>query len=92
MELLCFGEVISAEEAFGLNLVNMVVPNDKLMEAALERAAEIARGPFLTIKMVKKILRHAEFDDFYSQAALECRYQLKAWRSADFREGTSAFS
>lgn len=91
MELLCFGRVISAEEAYGLNLVNLIVQRDKVLEVALNWAATIAQGPFQTIKMDKKILRRAVCHDFYSQAALECAYQTKAWKSEDFREGTLAF-
>ena len=91
LELLCFGRIITVEEAYGLNLVNTVVSADKVLETAMIWADKIVQGPFMTIKINKKILRQALSGDFYSQSELECLYQLQTWQSNDFREGVQAF-
>ncbi len=51
MWMLLTGETIDAEEALRANLVNRVVPREKLMETAEEVAAKIARHPPVSIRV-----------------------------------------
>lgn len=54
LELLLTGDIISAEEALRLGIVNRVVPHDRLMEEALALAEKIAEKPPLAIRMMKR--------------------------------------
>lgn len=53
-ELLFTGEVLSAEEACRLGLVNRVVPRERLAEEVLALARRIARLPPFVVQTVKK--------------------------------------
>lgn len=53
-ELLMTGEVISAEEALRIGLVNHVVPHDELDDYTMKMAQELASGNLNAIKATKK--------------------------------------
>ncbi|MCH8813854.1 MAG: enoyl-CoA hydratase/isomerase family protein [Chloroflexi bacterium] len=55
LELMLSGRIIPAEEAGRIGLVNRVVPADRLMDEAMETAAEIAFNPADSIKAVKSM-------------------------------------
>lgn len=90
-EILMFGKVLKSQEAEQLGIINKVVAADELMSEAKGWADKLAAGAGYTIKMDKKLLRAAMSNDFYQQAELESMYQVLAWSSNDFKEGTRAF-
>ncbi|MGE5405674.1 MAG: enoyl-CoA hydratase/isomerase family protein [Candidatus Saccharibacteria bacterium] len=90
-EIIFFGKTLNAEEGLQLGLVNTVVPAEEVLNEALNWAEKLAAGPGLALKMDKKLLRQAYSNDFYQQAELESMYQVLAWASDDFKEGTMAF-
>jgi enoyl-CoA hydratase/carnithine racemase len=47
------GRIIDAQEAGRIGLVNRVVPHDKLLDAAVETAAEIAFNPAESVRAIK---------------------------------------
>jgi enoyl-CoA hydratase len=53
-ELLMTGDVIDAEEALRIGLVNHVVPHEKLDEAVMEMANKLVAGNTMAIKFTKK--------------------------------------
>jgi enoyl-CoA hydratase len=53
-ELLMTGEVIDADEALRIGLVNHVVPHDQLQEKVMETAQELAAGHTMAIRSTKK--------------------------------------
>jgi enoyl-CoA hydratase len=53
-ELLMTGEVIDAQEALRIGLVNHVVPHEKLDEAVMEMAQNLASGQTMAIRFTKK--------------------------------------
>ncbi len=61
-EFLMTGDLVKAEEAERIGLVNHVVPADQLMEAAMAFATRMANGPRMAIRgtkvSVNKILRN----------------------------------
>lgn len=91
-EILMFGRVLTAQEAEQLGILNKVVASEELMNETLRWAQKLAAGPAYTLKMNKKLLRAAMTNDFYEQAELESLYQVLAWSSDDFKEGTRAFA
>lgn len=90
-ELLWFGKILKADEAYQLGLVNKVVAHDDLMAEALQWAQKIAKAPQLTVGLDKKLLRASLKNDYYQQAELEATYQILTWSSEDFKEGCLAF-
>ena len=54
LELLLTGDVLGAEAALGLGIVNRVVPHDRLMEETLALAGKIASKPPLAVRMTKR--------------------------------------
>jgi len=91
MELSLLAERLPAEKAESWGLVNRVYEDaDTLLDGAMKLARQLANGPrSLTL------IRHAYWDtwnnSFEQQLDLEARLQNQAGRSADFKEGVSAF-
>ncbi|HBA54464.1 enoyl-CoA hydratase/isomerase family protein [Syntrophorhabdus aromaticivorans] len=54
LELLLTGDVMTAEEALGLGIVNRVVPHDQLMAETMKLAEKIAAKPPLAVRMMKR--------------------------------------
>jgi enoyl-CoA hydratase len=55
-EMILSGRQVRAEEAFRIGLADEVVAPDALMERALERAAELARGAVLAQGLAKRAI------------------------------------
>ena len=90
-ELFMTGETLTAERALQIGMINRVVPADSLLAAASELAQKLASGPTGSIGRIKRMLNAAFLNDLSSQLALEHECQLESGRSADFREGVTAF-
>ena len=90
-ELLMTGDIIDAEEAERIGLINKVVPHDELMETVMELARRLASGPALAIRGTKHALNKKIWNDL--NLALDMGLSLEA-RSAghpDHREAARAF-
>ena len=55
-EVLLLGEVIPAEDALRMGLVNRVVPDDELDEAAMEMARKLAALPPVAVRLNKRLV------------------------------------
>ncbi|MEV8563318.1 crotonase/enoyl-CoA hydratase family protein [Streptomyces sp. NPDC051917] len=94
MELIFTGEAIDAPCALSLGLVNRVVPDGTVLDAALELAEKISRNAPLAVQASKRVATGqtdgtvpAESDAWLRNAQEVAL--VKA--SQDFKEGTSAF-
>jgi enoyl-CoA hydratase len=87
-ELTMSGEPISAAEALRLNLVNKVVPHEKLMEEAVTLAQKLAAKPTVAIQLAKSSTNR-ELSGEELTYALDAMPSLLA--TEDAREGVSAF-
>ena len=91
MEMLLTGDLISAEEALRIGLVNRVVPSAELDNAVGELAAKIASKSSYAIAQGKASF-YRQYDmaraDAYDFAA---RAISEAFESADAKEGIAAF-
>jgi enoyl-CoA hydratase/3-hydroxyacyl-CoA dehydrogenase len=88
LEMNLLGEPIDASEAWELGLVNRVVPDHELLDAALGWARRLAAHAPLAIEQIK---RAANGPDLDAGLALEKAAFATALGSADAREGTAAF-
>lgn len=90
-ELFMTGEAVEATRAARLGMINRVVPFDDLMTEALLLARKLAAGPTGSIGRIKRMLNATFSNDLCAQLSLEHECQIESGRSADFREGVSAF-
>lgn len=90
-ELIFTGDIISAEEAERLGLLNHVVPDKSLMEKAMEIAEKIASKSPTAIKMVKIAVNESPTADMSAGLALEKALQAVLFSTEDKKEGTAAF-
>jgi len=84
-------ELVDAEEALSLGLVTRVVPDDRLMPAALELADRIARGAPLAQRLAKRLMKAGAGTDFpaaLDAAGLAAEIVI---HTADADEGKAAF-
>ena len=91
-ELFYYGDKMSAQEAVESGLVNKVLPKDNLIPYAREQALKLIppRGPYLSIKLMKKAI-HTYFRDFMDkQMDLENKLWSETLRSKDFGESLKA--
>ncbi len=90
MELLMTGDMISAEEAYRLGLVNHVVSAGEEVAKAKELLEKIAtKGPVAIAKIIETV--NAYFDEKQDGFAREIKEFGNTTGTEDFREGASAF-
>jgi len=91
-EMLTTGIMIDAKEAERIGLVTKVVPAEELMSTVNELAMKLAKGPALSIKLMKKALYQGlTHNDLKTQLAFESFAQGVCRQSEDHREGVRAF-
>ena len=91
MELVLLADIIEAQEALRIGLVNWVVPADKLPEETQKLAQRLAQGPTLAYGLAKTGLYQGLTMSLEDVLNMEARNQAMAARSQDRAEGTAAF-
>ena len=91
MELLLTGEMISAEEARRIGLVNRVVPAGQALESARALATQIAGKPPATVRLGKKTFNAQIGQDLASAYAIAGRAMVENMLHPDAIEGIGAF-
>jgi enoyl-CoA hydratase len=92
MELLLTGELIKAERAAALGLVNRLVPDGEALDGALKLAEVIAANGPLAVAVTKQIARAQA--DWTLEEGWKRQTELyrPVFESADAREGATAFA
>ncbi|MCP4669202.1 MAG: enoyl-CoA hydratase/isomerase family protein [Deltaproteobacteria bacterium] len=90
-ELCMTGEMISAQEAKELGLVNKVFPAEKLWEETMKTARVLASKGRVSIRAVKRCIDQGFNQDLRSACAMEANYFGLCKASPDADEGMSAF-
>ncbi|MBX4651268.1 2-(1,2-epoxy-1,2-dihydrophenyl)acetyl-CoA isomerase PaaG [Klebsiella michiganensis] len=91
MGLALLGDSLSAEQAAQWGMIWQVVDDAELKDTSLALARHLATQPTYGLGLIKNALRLAETQPLDQQLDLERDYQRLAGRSADYREGVSAF-
>jgi len=91
MELILLADIIDAQEAMRIGLVNWVVPADKLPEETQKLAERLAQGPTLAYGLAKTGLYQGLTMSLEDTLNMEARNQSMAARSQDRAEGAAAF-
>jgi len=90
-ELIFTGDIIGAEEAFRLGLVNRVVPVDQLMPTAKEMAKKIAAKSAAALKLAKTAINRGMQTNLESGLNYEYELYSLALTLEDKAEGVRAF-
>jgi enoyl-CoA hydratase/carnithine racemase len=90
-ELMFTGEPISAAEALRIGLVNRVVPDDEVLDAAKALAKTIAQRTLVSLTRIKRLVDQGA--ELPLKEALELEVQLfdEVFQTEDVREGVQAF-
>jgi len=90
-ELIYTGDIISAEEAYRLGLVNRVVPAEQLMPTAKELAKKIAARSAAALKLAKTAINRGMQTNLESGLKYEYELYSLALSLEDKAEGVNAF-
>jgi enoyl-CoA hydratase/carnithine racemase len=91
LELLLTGELVAAEEALRIGLVNRVIPHGEVGARTHALASAIAKGPPLVHRAVKRAVYAGLDGDLATALDREATGQLALLQSRDFTEGVTAF-
>ena len=95
LEMLLLGRRMSAAEAAGHGLVNLVLPGAELMDKARDWADQLAETAPLALQTVKEVLRAIEGDTiesaFHTMRSGGLPIYRKMLQSEDAQEGVRAF-
>jgi enoyl-CoA hydratase/carnithine racemase len=90
MEMTMTGDTIDAERAYGLGLVNAVVPPEQVLPTALEFAERIAANGPLGVAATKELVRLGVTDHARAHQRLT-ELRQSVFSSEDAKEGALAF-
>ncbi len=91
LELLLSGDLIDAQEAYRIGLVNQMVPASELMAAATKMAERFMESAPLALRAIKETVMKAR-DIPLLEDALKARFGGNISATEDAREGTRAFT
>jgi methylglutaconyl-CoA hydratase len=90
-ELLLTGKIFGAAEAHRLGLVTEIVAPDTLMSAARDLARTLAALSPTSLALTKRLILRWNEAEIQRDLAIAVRESAEIRRTADFREGLSAF-
>ena len=90
-ELIYTADVINAEEAYRIGLVNKVVEPEALMDSALAMAKKIAKKAPIAVKYSKEAINRGMQTDLDSAIAIEANLFGLCFSTEDQKEGMAAF-
>jgi enoyl-CoA hydratase/carnithine racemase len=91
LELLWTADFIDAAEALRLGIVNRVVPAADLREATWTFARQVAEGPPIPIRMIKRLVYQSLRLDLRTHLDLVSSHMAIVRQTADHAEGVAAF-
>jgi enoyl-CoA hydratase/carnithine racemase len=91
LELLWTADFIEAADALRLGIVNRVVPDAQLKEATYAFARQIADGPQVPIRMIKRLVYQSLRLDLRTHLDLVSSHMAVVRRTEDHAEGVAAF-
>jgi len=90
-ELYFTADLLDAQEALGLGLVNRVVPDARLEEETMALASRLARGPRVAYRYMKRNMNAAESASLKDMLDLEAWHHTRTGMTEDHREAARAF-
>jgi 2-(1,2-epoxy-1,2-dihydrophenyl)acetyl-CoA isomerase len=90
LEMLYTGVRLHGEQAHAIGLCDRLVSTDRLREAAVELAEEIAVSSPLAIRAIRQTMRGDLANSIREATTHEAAEQDELFATSDFREGVSA--
>ena len=90
-ELMFTGELITAQRAAEMGMINSVAADGELMSQVMAMAERLANAPTAALGRIKQLMDASATNDWHSQLDLERRMQIESGKTKDFVEGVSAF-
>ncbi len=91
-ELVMTGRMVDAREAERIGLFDRVFADDAFQDEVRKTARELAAKPPLALRLAKRTLAASPSSDLDAMLAAEAERQMRCFRSADAKEGISAFN
>jgi 2-(1,2-epoxy-1,2-dihydrophenyl)acetyl-CoA isomerase len=91
LELLWTADFVEAPDALRLGIVNRVVPGPQLQDATYALARQIADGPQIPIRMIKRLVYQSLRLDLRTHLDLVSSHMAVVRQTADHKEGVAAF-
>jgi len=91
LELLLYGELIKADQALELGLINRVVPKEDLDAAALSWARDLAKKSPVAVKIAKSAFYASRDMPYEAQFAYMNEAFARLCDTSDAKEGVAAF-
>jgi len=91
MEIMLLGEVLDAQRAYDVGLVNRLAEPGEHMEEAMKLARRLAANAPLVMGMLKHFAAATVPQSPVEQAGLAWRETERVFRSADYQEGLASF-
>lgn len=92
MELLLCADLVPAERALEMGLINRIVPADDLLDAALDMARRITVNAPLAIQATKESVLRGLALDYDAALDLETELAQRIFATEDAKEGPQAFA
>ena len=90
-ELMFTGDMITAQRAAEMGMINSVAADEELMSQVMAMANRLANAPTAAIGHIKRMLDASATNDIGSQLDLERETQIESGKTKDFIEGVKAF-
>jgi 2-(1,2-epoxy-1,2-dihydrophenyl)acetyl-CoA isomerase len=90
-ELYFTADLLDAQQALGLGLVNRVIPDARLEEETMALATRLAQGPRIAYRYMKRNLNAAETGSLTELMDLEAWHHTRCGMTEDHREAAKAF-
>jgi 2-(1,2-epoxy-1,2-dihydrophenyl)acetyl-CoA isomerase len=90
-ELYFTADLLDAQQALGLGLVNRVVADARLEEETMALASRLARGPRVAFRYIKRNMNAAESASLKDMLDLEAWNHTRTGMTEDHREAARAF-
>ncbi len=91
MGAMLFADRITAQQAADWGMIWQAVADDGFESTWKARAADLAAGPTIAYRNIRKALRKSLSNPLDAQLALEAQLQAEAGKTRDFQEGVMAF-
>lgn len=86
-----FADKIPAKQACEWGMIYETAPAETFLEHVQGRAAQLAQGPTVAYRQLKKAIRGSFENSLDEQLALEAKLQGRCGQTRDFQEGVVAF-
>lgn len=86
-----FADKITAKQACDWGMIYETAPAETFLEHVQGRAAQLAQGPTVAYRQLKKAIRGSFENSLDEQLALEAKLQGRCGQTRDFQEGVVAF-